>query len=103
MCDSAVLLIIADRVQGVYPVSQVGVCPVILVKAVLPLDHHAQVLVVQDEHLDVQLLNEGCGQLLAVHKKAAVTINVHHHLHDDQNRIRTLPPAKFESTASCRV
>lgn len=51
-----------------------------LVEAVLPLYHHAQVLVVKDEHFDVQLL-DGCRRhLLAVHQEAAVTVNVHHHL-----------------------
>ena len=38
--------------------TKVGVCSVLLVEPVLPLDHHAEVLVVHDEALDVQLLYE---------------------------------------------
>ena len=41
-----------------HPVTKVGVCSILLVEPVLPLDHHAQVLVVHDEALDVQLLYE---------------------------------------------
>ncbi len=52
-----------------------------LVEAVLPLDDHAQVLVVEDEHLDFQLLDGSRRHLLAIHQEAAVPINVHHHLH----------------------
>ena len=63
-----------------YPVAQVGVCAVGLVEPVLPLHHHAQVLVVEDEGLDLQLLDLGGGQLLAVHQEAAVPVDVHHHL-----------------------
>lgn len=63
--------------------AKVGVGPVLLVEAILPLHHHAQVLVVQDEHLHIQLLYKGGGQLLAVHQKAAVPVNVYHHLHSN--------------------
>ena len=36
--------------------AEVGVAAVAVVEAVLPLHHHAQVLVVQQQHLDRQLL-----------------------------------------------
>ena len=62
------------------PVPQVRMRSILLVEAVFPLNHHAQVLVVQDEALHVQLLDEGCGQLLAVHQEAAISINVDHYL-----------------------
>ena len=61
--------------------SKVCVCTVGLVEAVLPLHHHAKVLIVQDEGLHLQLLYFGGGQLLAVHEETAVSINVDHHLH----------------------
>lgn len=60
--------------------TQVGVCPVLLVEPVLPLYHHTQVLVVHDEALDIQFLYKDGGQLLAVHEEAAIAINVYHHL-----------------------
>ena len=75
---------------GAHPVSQVGVCAVGLVEPVLPLHHHAQVLVVEDEALHLQLLDLGSGQLLAVHQEAAVTVDVHHHLHRRARVLRML-------------
>lgn len=55
-------------------------CSVLLVESVLPLNHHAQVLVVHDETLDIQLLYEDGSQLLAVHQETAITIDVYYHL-----------------------
>ena len=52
--------------------------PVAAVEAVLPLHHHAQVLVVQQQHLDRQLLRVRRRQLLHVHQERAVAINVDH-------------------------
>ena len=49
------------------------------VEAVLPLHDHAQMLVVEDDHLDRQLLAMERGQLLNVHEEAAVAVDV-----DDQ-------------------
>ncbi len=57
--------------------------PAHLIEAVLPLHNHAQVLVVEDEHLDVHFLNGCCGQFLTVHQKGAIPINVHNNLHDN--------------------
>ena len=39
--------------------AEVGVAAVAFVEAVLPLHHHAQVLVVEQQHLDRQLFGEG--------------------------------------------
>ena len=60
--------------------SQIRVRSILLVEAVLPLHNHAQMLVVHDEALDIQLLNEDGGKLLAVHQEAAVAINVYDYL-----------------------
>ena len=54
-------------------------CPVALVEPVFPLHDHAQVLVVEQNHLDRQLLAMNRGELLNVHEKAAVAVDV-----DDQ-------------------
>lgn len=72
-----------ERVQKAgeaHSATKIGVCPIGFVEAILPLNHHAQVLVVQDHHLDVQLLDVGRGQLLAVHHEGSVAIYVHHNL-----------------------
>ena len=63
-----------------YSVTQVGMCPVCLVESVFPLDNHAQMLVIKNEGLDLQLLNFGCGKLLAIHQEAAISIDVNHSL-----------------------
>ena len=56
--------------------AEVGVAAIALEEAVLPLHHHAQVLVVQQQHLDRQLLGEAAGQLLHVHQETAVAVDV---------------------------
>ena len=66
--------------EQAYPSAQVSVGTVSLVEAILPLHHHTQVLVVQDHHLHFQLLDGGCGQLLAVHQETAIAINVYNNL-----------------------
>lgn len=50
--------------RATHPLAQVGVRPVALVEAVLPLHHHPQVLVVEDEGLALQPLDRSGGQLL---------------------------------------
>ena len=52
--------------------------PVALHEAVFPLHDHAQVLVVEQQHLHRQLLAEAGGQLLDVHLEAAVAVDVDH-------------------------
>lgn len=71
---------VGELTESAHSVTQVGVCSVLLVEPVLPLHHHAQMLVIHDEALDVQLLYEDGGQLLAVHEEAAIAINVYDHL-----------------------
>ena len=71
-------LALADRL-GVVDRAEVGVGPVARVEPVLPLDDHAEVLVVQHDHLDRQVLAVDRGQLLDVHQEAAVAVDV-----DDQ-------------------
>ena len=56
------------------PGAEVRVAPVAVVEPVFPLHHHAEVLVVEQQHLDRQLLGVGGGELLDVHQEAAVTL-----------------------------
>ncbi len=59
--------------------AEVSMSAVALVKPVFPLDHHAQVLIIEHDHLDGQLLAiDGC-ELLDIHQEAAVAVDV-----DDQ-------------------
>ena len=60
--------------------AQVGVGAVVLVEAVLPLDDHAQVLVVQDHGLHIQLMHKHGRELLRVHHEGAVAVDVDHDL-----------------------
>ena len=60
--------------------AEVGVRAVGLVEAVLPLHHHAEVLVVEDHDLGLEALHGGRGELLAVHEERAVAVDVHHKL-----------------------
>ena len=53
--------------------------PVARVEAVFPLHDHAEMLVVEHDHLDRQLFAVKRGQLLDVHEKTAVAVDV-----DDQ-------------------
>ena len=46
------------------------------VEAILPLHHHAKVLVVQDEHLHRQVLRVERGELLDVHDEGSVAVDV---------------------------
>ena len=52
------------------------------IEPVFPLHDHAQVLIVEHDHLDRQLLAMDRGQLLNVHDKAAVAVDV------DDERVR---------------
>ena len=47
-----------------------------LVEPVLPLHHHAEVLVVEEQHLDGDVFTVAGGELLDVHEDAAVSIDV---------------------------
>ena len=52
--------------------------PVARHEAVFPLHHHAQVLIIQQQHFDGQVLAVTRRKLLNIHQKAAVTIDVDH-------------------------
>ena len=67
-----------------YPSSKIGVAAVGFVETVLPLHHHPQMLIVEDEDLKIHVLNLGCCHFLAIHEEAAVAIDVHDHLLTDQ-------------------
>ena len=58
--------------------AEVGVGAVPLEEAILPLHHHAEVLVVEQEHFHRDVLGLAGGQLLDVHQDAAVAIDVDH-------------------------
>lgn len=57
---------------GAHPAAKVGVRAVGLVEPVLPLHHHPQVLVVQDEHLGRQLVDGHSRQLLQTWRRLHV-------------------------------
>ena len=57
---------------GVVNRTQIGVSPLPLHEAILPLHDHSQVLVVQQQDLDRQILAVTCGQLLTVHLTASI-------------------------------
>mmetsp|Transcript_25362 Transcript_25362/g.80246 ORF Transcript_25362/g.80246 Transcript_25362/m.80246 type:complete len:278 (+) Transcript_25362:1093-1926(+) len=71
--------LIARLVELRVPAPQVGVRAVGLVEAVLPLHDHAQVLVVEDHDLHVELVHVDRRQLLAVHHEAPVSVDVNYH------------------------
>ena len=45
---------------------------------IFPLHDHAKMLIVQQHHLDRQVLAVASGQFLDIHLKAAVAVNVDH-------------------------
>ena len=57
-------------------VAEEGVAAVALVEVVLPLHHHAEVLVVQDDDLGGNFLDVRRREFLHVHEERAVTVNV---------------------------
>ena len=59
--------------------SQVRVGPVAGHEPIFPLDDHAQMLIVQQQHFDRQILAVAGGQFLDIHLKTAVAIDI-----DDQ-------------------
>jgi len=57
-------------------VAQVGVAAVAGVEIILPLHHHAEVLVVQDDGLGGDFFDVRGGEFLNVHQEGAVAVNV---------------------------
>ena len=62
---------------GGNPLAEGGVSAVGFIESVLPLHHHAQVLIVEDEYLGGQLVHRHSGQLLHI-----VTPQDEHHFHN---------------------
>ena len=60
--------------------AEVGVAAVGAVEAILPLNDHAEVLVVEHEHLHREVLGVQGGELLDVHHEGAVAVDVNHRL-----------------------
>src|SRR5579864_7199774 len=56
-------------------VAQVGLGVVALIEELLPLAHHAEILVVDDDHLDRQPETVNRGELLDVHLETAIAGN----------------------------
>ena len=54
--------------------------PIALEKAIFPLDHHAEVLVVDEQHFDRQFLAERASELLDVHQEAPVAVDIDNEL-----------------------
>ncbi len=61
-------------------IAEVGVTAVAGVEVVLPLHHHAEVLIVQDDGFRVDFFDVRGGQFLDVHQERAVAIDVNHFL-----------------------
>ena len=61
---------------GIVDRPEVGVGPIPLEEAVLPLHDHAEVLVVEEQHLDRDVLTGAGGEFLDVHEDAAVAVDV---------------------------
>lgn len=59
---------------------QIGVAPAAVVEAILHLRHHAEVLVVEDHHLDADFLRRDGPELMDVHLETAVAVDVDHGL-----------------------
>ncbi len=72
------LHIVGVNLLHVVRVAEVGVAAVAGVKAVLPLHHHAEVLVVENDGLGRDLLDARGGQFLDVHQERAVAVDVDH-------------------------
>ena len=66
-----------DALQ-VLRIAEEGVPAISSVEAVLPLHDHAEVLVVQNDCFRRDALDVGCGELLDIHQKRSVTIDVDH-------------------------
>ena len=49
---------------------------VAIVETIFPLNHHAEVLIVQEQHFHGQLLAVGTGQFLDVYEETTVTVNI---------------------------
>src|SRR5215467_15272149 len=59
-------------------IAQVGLSVIALIKKLLPLPYHAQILVVDDHHLDRQIQSSHGGEFLNIHLEAAVARNTKH-------------------------
>ena len=57
-------------------VAKVRVAAVRIVKAIFPLNDHAEMLVVDDHRLGRDAFDVGCGQFLDVHQERAVAIDI---------------------------
>ena len=66
-----------DAVE-IFGIPEEGMATIALMKAVLPLHHHAKVLVIKNNHFGGNALDMCCSQLLNIHEERAVTINVDH-------------------------
>ena len=66
-----------ENIIIVVRVRQEGLGPVGIILQIFPLDHHAQVLVVQNNAFDGQTLHMNGCQLLNIHEHGTVPVNIH--------------------------
>ena len=66
------------RERPLPPDPQIGVAPAAVVETVFKLRDHAEVLVVQDHHLDRDLLGRDRAQFLNVHLERSVAVDIDH-------------------------
>ncbi|WVZ19010.1 hypothetical protein V8G54_006332 [Vigna mungo] len=73
-------------------ISQICVSSVGFVEPILPLNHHTQVLIIQQQYLYREILHSYSRQLLNIHYETPISINVN----NQSTRVR------YSSTNSCR-
>ena len=66
------------RASDIVGVAQDSLGSYSLVEAILPLNDHAQVLIIQDHGFGMDLFDFCCSQFLDVHEKGAISIDVDH-------------------------
>ena len=68
--------VVRINARGILRIAEEGVSAVAVVKTVLPLHHHAEVLVVEDDGLGRDFFDVGAGQFLHVHEERTVAVDV---------------------------
>ena len=60
----------------VFRISEEGIASVAAMESVFPLNDHAKVLVIEDDHLYGDLFDVSGGQLLDIHQERAVAVDI---------------------------
>ena len=68
--------IIRENLLGIFRIAEEGVAAVTGEEAVFPLDNHSEVLIIDDDRLSGDIFGNGSCQLLDVHKKRTVAVDI---------------------------